>query len=37
MPLEAPFTLNTQKQFTLCENSITEFENYAKMLFEGVE
>ncbi len=37
LPDRAPFTLRTQQDFALSDNRIAEFENYAKMLFEGVE
>lgn len=37
LPNEAPFTLSTQQHFALTDTSIKEFENYAKMLFEGVD
>jgi len=37
LPNKTHFTLSTQQYFSLSESSIKEFEDYAKMLFEGVE
>ncbi len=37
LPNKAPFTLSTQQHFILSDSSIIEFEDYAKMLFEGVK
>lgn len=37
LPKKSPHTIETQKYFHLSSESITEFKNYAKMLFSGVE
>lgn len=37
LPAQIPFTLSSQKYFKLSKQSIKEFENYAMMLFHGVE